>query len=516
VRLKSLSLFTALLLVSPAETRRTGSDDDLAAGIAMERFLSATETPPVSVVTRRHLVATTKGGGMSGWVDACTYTNGSAMRYTVLAQGGSGSIRKRALIAALDGEVEARRGGDPARAALAPANYEFTPESAGDGRTRVRLKPRRKAAMLIDGVMELASATGELLGVQGRLVKSPSFWTRKVDVTRRYTRVGGVRVPSVMESRAQVFVLGASTFSMSYDYASINGARVESASPEAAACLSSEDPEARRVAADHHERGVAAHLRRSLDDASAEYEAALRIDPPRTPTAEERALVERLAPRIMTTASEPFELRDVAAIIHPEQRLVAFHLLWDDDIDYPDDNDPSDHEVVWVGYTADGRFEGLWTYFHGRVLDGGDAAREDAGKHGGRPAVLVQWGKHGSMPVQWQQHQIEAHSTETEAEFYPTGTPITLERYNQGTFEKLRRVGARAAEHPLARLYGWPRAFSGDWRKFSEFPKTIDARDRLSARGMVLVSRWNSATLNQRFLRYNFKPKLEWPSGEVQ
>lgn len=29
---------------------------------------------------------------------------------------------------------------------------------------------------------------------------------------------------------------------------------------------------------------------------------------------------------------------------------------------------------------------------------------------------------------------------------------------------------------------------------------------------MILVSRWNSGTVNQRFLRYNFKPKSEWPA----
>ena len=509
MRLKSLSLVVALLLVP--ETRHALPDD--LADAAVERFLSASEPAPVSVVTRRHLTAATRGGSMTGWLDACTYTDGTEMRYSVLGQGGSGSIRKRALLAALDGEVKARRDGDPGRAALAPANYEFTPETAGaEGRTRVRLKPRRKDSMLVDGAMELATETGELLAVEGRLVKAPSFWTRKVDVTRRYGRVAGVRVPTVMESNAQVFVMGASTFSMSYDYASINGNRLASASAEAAACLAPEDPAARRLAAEHHERGVAAHLRRSLDDASTEYAEALRIDPPRPPTAEERAIVERVAPRILTTASEPFQLRDVVAIIHPDQRLIAFHLLWDDDIDYPDDNDPSDHEVAWVSYTADGRFDRLWTYFHGRVLDGGEAARDDARKHGGRPAVLVQWGKHGSMPADWRSHEIEANPTETEADFYPTGMPITLERYNRGTFEKLKGIGARDADHPLARLFDWPRVFRGDWKAFSEFPKTIDSRARLKDGRMVLVSRWNSATLNQRFLRYNFKPKIEWPS----
>jgi len=28
---------------------------------------------------------------------------------------------------------------------------------------------------------------------------------------------------------------------------------------------------------------------------------------------------------------------------------------------------------------------------------------------------------------------------------------------------------------------------------------------------MIRVSRWNSATINQHFLRYNFRPKTEWP-----
>jgi hypothetical protein len=28
---------------------------------------------------------------------------------------------------------------------------------------------------------------------------------------------------------------------------------------------------------------------------------------------------------------------------------------------------------------------------------------------------------------------------------------------------------------------------------------------------MVLVSRWNNATIDRHLLRYNFRPKTEWP-----
>lgn len=506
--LRRLCVFVALL-ASPAASSPGPATAAARGDAIVERFLAASETPLTSAVIRRRLTAETRGGSMTAWLDACTYLEGSEMRYRILAEGGSGAVRKRALLAALDGEVKARRDGDSGRAALAAVNYDFAPEPSDSGRTRVRLKPKRNDGMLVDGAMVLASDSAELLTVEGRLVKAPSFWTRKVDVVRRYARRQGVRVPVSMESTAQVLILGTSTFSMSYDYASINGAPADDVSAESAACTSRDTP-ASAVAAEHNERGVAAHLRRSLDEASEEYERVLSLDPPRQPTAREREMVDRLAPRVMTTSSEPFKLRDVAVVIHPDEPVIAYHLLWDDDIDYPDDNDPSDHEVVWVRYTQDGRLDRLWTYFHGRILDGGAVAVAEAARHGGRPLVNVQWGKHGSMPVGWQQHMIEAAADETEAGELPAGEPITLERYNRGTFEKLRAEGARAADHPLARLNNWPRTFTGSWNDFSRFTKSADVREHLK-RGMLLVSRWNSAALNQRFLRYNFKPKVEWP-----
>jgi hypothetical protein len=480
------------------------------------RFLGSRDAPLVSAVARRHLAASTRGGSMTAWLDACTFLDGNVLKYRIVGEGGSGAMRKRALVAALDGEVAARKAGDAERAALNASNYDFEPEAQADGKVRVRLRPKRKAPMLIDVAMILESETGDLLSVEGRLVKAPSFWTRHVDIVRRYARLGGVRVPVSMGSKAQVRMLGASTFDMSYDYLSINGAPVADAAVKdpKSECTGGGAPGDAVGAASHHDRGVELHLRRSLDEASAEYGAALRLDPPRAPTAAERRLVERLAPRVFVTRWEPFALRDVAAVIHPTLPIIAYHLLWDDDVDYPDDNDPSDHELVWVGYKPDGTLERFWTYFHGRILDGGSGAVADAVAHDMRPAVLVQWGKHGSMPVGWRSQSIEPAAGETEAGFYPIGTPITLGAYNRGTFDKLVTVGAREADHPLARLSAWPRRFSGTWEEFSRFDRSIDALAVLRARSMVAVSRWNSATLNQRFLRYNFRPKVEWPMEE--
>jgi len=74
--------------------------------------------------------------------------------------------------------------------------------------------------------------------------------------------------------------------------------------------------------------GVAYHLRRFLDDASREYTRALELDPPRDLTDEEWQLARRFAPRVHVTASEFFPLKDFAVILHPAERLIAYHFFW--------------------------------------------------------------------------------------------------------------------------------------------------------------------------------------------
>jgi len=267
-------------------------------------------------------------------------------------------------------------------------------------------------------------------------------------------------------------------------------------------------------AAEHHEKGVDFHLRHWLDEASTEYAKTLALDPPREPTAEQRKLAETFAPRVFVAGSEPFALRDFAAVIHPELPVIAYHFFWEDDIDFPDDNEPCDHELVWVRYTKDRRLAGLQTYFHGRVIDGGQTAVDDAAANEQRPAVFVQWGKHGSMPAGWQRQEIERDEGDAEAAYLPSDGPITLERFLRGGFDRFSKEGVRHADHPLARRGGWPARFPGSWADFSTFSRSVDALALLKSRRMVLVSRWNSATINQHFLRYNFKPKLEWPDED--
>jgi len=247
-----------------------------------------------------------------------------------------------------------------------------------------------------------------------------------------------------------------------------------------------------------------AHLKRRLEEASTAYAQALRLAPPRELTSAERERVLRFAPRVMVSPTDPFPLKDAAAVLHPNGRWIAYHFFWEDDIDFPDDNDPCDHELMWVELDARAeRVLSYYTYFHGRILKATET---------GPPAIVVQWGKHGSMPANWKALPIVADSGDVErSRMEKLGSAITLESYNRATFEKLGTVGRQSQDSPLAR--GWPLRFNGTWEQFTDFSKPVDIPAMLRRNAMMSVSCLNNAVINRHFLRYNFASKTEWPAA---
>jgi glycerophosphoryl diester phosphodiesterase len=253
------------------------------------------------------------------------------------------------------------------------------------------------------------------------------------------------------------------------------------------------------------------HLQRRLDEASAQYLELLKLEPPTTPTAAQRAAILRFAPRVFQVSSDPFGLKDAAAVHHPTEPMIAYHFFWEDDIDFPEDNDPCDHELVWVRYDpATMKVVSFHTYFHDRILSSPDAIA-DAARNGQRPRVNVQWGKHGSLPYGWEKLSIRPDSGDIERNYLELDKPVSLADYNMAAYRKLHTEGRRLPDHPLGR--NWPRRFEGEWSDFIAFNKAIDIRPILEKNEFMAVSRWNNAVINQRFLAYNFRPKTEWPDA---
>lgn len=234
-----------------------------------------------------------------------------------------------------------------------------------------------------------------------------------------------------------------------------------------------------------------AHGKRNLGDSTPLYKRLLALDPPAPPTAAQRELVQRFAPRLHNVPGEFFPLKDIAAILHPERPIIAYHLFWEDDLGFPSDNDPCDHEVVWVEYDpVTLKVTRVSTYWHGRNITS-DSAVADANAHGGRPWIGVEWGFHGSVP------------------FGAPGTVKAVDDTLRSHYENAHVRAKTQPRDPLAR--GWPTEYAGEFAAFTSFTVPNDPRPLLRERDLIYVSRWANATLNRYCLRYNFAAKTEWP-----
>jgi hypothetical protein len=209
----------AVALIAAPHPHATEADP---AAHSIQQFLAQGGTPH-SYRALRRLEAET--GSRSAWLEAVTeYFAVTGFQYSVTAEGGSRHIRTKILKAVLDGERDVIARGEAARASLAPTNYTFDPNGIdAEGLANVLLTPRRKEGVLLSGTMFLRPIDGELVRLQGRLAKSPSFWVKNVDVVRTYQRIDGVVLPVALETTAQVRFFGNAKLRMTYAYWEIDG-----------------------------------------------------------------------------------------------------------------------------------------------------------------------------------------------------------------------------------------------------------------------------------------------------
>ncbi|MFI5248080.1 MAG: hypothetical protein ACHQWV_05975 [Nitrospirales bacterium] len=103
-----------------------------------------------------------------------------ALRFT-----GDDFIKHNVILRLLGSEVEHRQKDDPELTAITPANYKFsykgTSQLEGRGVHVYQLKPRQKRNGLFKGRIHLDAYSGHLMRAEGRLVKSPSLFVKKVD-----------------------------------------------------------------------------------------------------------------------------------------------------------------------------------------------------------------------------------------------------------------------------------------------------------------------------------------------
>lgn len=188
------------------------------------RLPALQEDPLTQYRAFRRMHARSERFNQEAWLDAWTEFDADGFRYQIVSERGSDGVLDRALKPLLKREQELVARGDDGRAGLTLSNYEFEDAAdKGDGLRYVLIKPKRKDVLLVDGRMVLSQDGRELLRVEGRLSKNPSFWTSLVNVIRQFERRDGVRVPVSTETIAKVKLAGLSRLEVHYEYESING-----------------------------------------------------------------------------------------------------------------------------------------------------------------------------------------------------------------------------------------------------------------------------------------------------
>ncbi len=216
----AVTIATAIVMAEPAPTAS-------ALEPALHRFLTRADEPLVTYRGTRHLEGRNERYNISGWMEIAAELTADGFHYRVIDEGGSDLIRRRVFRSMLENEEQIFANGDMARSSFTPSNYDLSPaETSEAGLVKLFARPKRKDVTLIDGAVYITDTDADLVRVEGRLARNPSFWTRRIDVVKQYARVGGLRVPIRVESTAQIRFAGTSTMTMTYDYEMINGVNV--------------------------------------------------------------------------------------------------------------------------------------------------------------------------------------------------------------------------------------------------------------------------------------------------
>lgn len=131
----------------------------------------------------------------------------SAVHFT-----GDGFVKSNVITRVLQSEVDHVQKDPPDQTAISRENYKFSYRGTTevDGRlTHVfQVKPHRKRLGLFKGHIFVDAYRGTLVRVEGRLVKSPSFFLSKIDFVQDYADVDGFTVPVHIHSEAKTRLVG--------------------------------------------------------------------------------------------------------------------------------------------------------------------------------------------------------------------------------------------------------------------------------------------------------------------
>lgn len=187
-RLYALATLFTLCASLCAGASRTAPPE--AAGLALTRYLAQLDrtVPDNADPIEVHIDAALPKLDKHGSLRAIRRDGANGAEFQVLRLEGDATVKQQVIARYLSTEANARR--IPASGiAISPANYKFSyagPVGASGRLFYVFLiTPKKKRPGLIEGQLWIDASTGAAVRQTGHLVKSPSVFVRRVDITRQ-------------------------------------------------------------------------------------------------------------------------------------------------------------------------------------------------------------------------------------------------------------------------------------------------------------------------------------------
>ncbi len=140
------------------------------------------------------------------------YAAPGSLQFTPLAFQGDTFVKSNVMLRLLQAEVDHVTRRQLGQTAISQENYKFSlkavDEVDGHNCYVFQVKPRKKRVGLFKGKAYIDSYTGTLRRAEGSIVKSPSWWIKKIEFVQDFDDVGNFILPVRLHSVNRVRVLG--------------------------------------------------------------------------------------------------------------------------------------------------------------------------------------------------------------------------------------------------------------------------------------------------------------------
>jgi hypothetical protein len=140
------------------------------------------------------------------------YSAPHTLAFKAVRFAGDNFVKVNVMLRLLQSEVTHVEKDDPSLNAISAANYKSSYKGTSQLNGHVvhiyQLKPRKKRAGLFKGRIYLDAYTGSIVRAEGRAVKSPSLFVKKIEFVQDYEDFGSFTLPVHIHSEAQARIVG--------------------------------------------------------------------------------------------------------------------------------------------------------------------------------------------------------------------------------------------------------------------------------------------------------------------